>query len=183
MGVMLLSCIALFWGFAEATLFFIVPDVFLCFVSIKYSLRQTFYLTLYALIGAITGGVLIYKLGINYPETVYKLIVSLPAIDTDMMNEVRNKLQQSALSQMFIGAVTGVPYKVFAFEAGQQLIDLTCFILISIPARLFRWISIIVLVRLLILYLQKRYTAKQITKIFCVFWAIFYAVFFTLMPN
>ncbi|GEM_PF-3959884 len=47
--------VALAWGFAEATLFFIVPDVWLTLVA-RERLRTGLIASLYSLAGALAGG-------------------------------------------------------------------------------------------------------------------------------
>ena len=59
MGV---NLIALAWGFAEATVFFIAPDVWLTVASRK-RLRPGLIASLYALFGALLGGTLMYLWG------------------------------------------------------------------------------------------------------------------------
>ncbi len=48
--------IALAWGFAEATLFFIVADLLISYVTVYFGLRRGLEAALFAMIGAIAGG-------------------------------------------------------------------------------------------------------------------------------
>ena len=54
------SVIAFIWGFAEATVFFIIPDVWLTAVTLKADRRQTGEAFGWCLAGAILGGILVY---------------------------------------------------------------------------------------------------------------------------
>ena len=49
------NALAAIWGAAEATLFFIVPDVFLSWLALS-DRRQALIACLYALLGALVGG-------------------------------------------------------------------------------------------------------------------------------
>jgi hypothetical protein len=49
--------IAALWGLAEATLFFIVPDVWLTLITV-WSPRKALIACLFALLGALAGGAL-----------------------------------------------------------------------------------------------------------------------------
>ena len=60
--------VAFAWGFAEATLFFIVPDVPLTGVGCR-SLRAGLKAMSAALVGALLGGMLMYNAGAAAPET------------------------------------------------------------------------------------------------------------------
>ena len=57
-----MNAIALIWGFAEATLFFIVPDVWLTLAG-RDKLHRGLIVCLYSLAGALTGGTLMYLWG------------------------------------------------------------------------------------------------------------------------
>ncbi|WP_120496830.1 VTT domain-containing protein [Kiloniella sp. EL199] len=181
-SIVSLYYVAFLWGISEATFFFIVPDLFLSLICIRYNAYQAICFSLLTLAGALVGGVLLYYLGRAYPEIIYNLLERLPAINTDMMQEVREKTQYG-LSSLVVGSFTGVPYKLYSYEAGQQSINLVQFVLISIPARLFRWALVIVFCQFVLFYLQKIFSQSQIIKIFFGFWFVFYGAFFSLMPG
>ncbi len=48
------------WGFAEATLFFIVPDVIVTFLAFRYGFRRGWIAAAWAAFGAVIGGIVIY---------------------------------------------------------------------------------------------------------------------------
>jgi len=50
------------WGFAEATLFFIVPDLLLTFIAL-YSFRRSVKVLAFILLGALVGGTLMFCAG------------------------------------------------------------------------------------------------------------------------
>ena len=55
-------CVAFFWGLAEATLFFIVPDVWLTSIS-RHRLDKVKYQAIgFTILGALIGGTIIYWL-------------------------------------------------------------------------------------------------------------------------
>src|SRR5690554_874396 len=67
------------WGFAEATLFFIVPDVFLTFLGIRrlsWAVRASFG----ALIGALIGGTLMCLLAPGQTSVMRSLLEAVPGI-------------------------------------------------------------------------------------------------------
>jgi len=85
------NVIASLWGFAEATLFFIVPDVLLSWLALR-SRRTAFLACLYALAGALVGGTAMWVWGRFDPQTARQLIASLPAIDTAIIASAHQQL-------------------------------------------------------------------------------------------
>ena len=66
MGV---NAIAAFWGFAEATLFFIVPDVWLTAITVRLGRMAAFRAAAWTIAGALFGGALMYDWGtVSYPQ-------------------------------------------------------------------------------------------------------------------
>ena len=51
------------WGFAEATLFFVVPDVWLTLIAVRRGLRPALVACGWALAGALAGGLAMYAWG------------------------------------------------------------------------------------------------------------------------
>lgn len=129
------------WGFAEATLFFIVPDVLLTAVALT-SLRRALQVAAWALAGALVGGALMWTLGRTDPTTGNAWLAQLPAISHAMIADVGRQLASSGLPALFAGPVTGTPYKIYALQAGQLGIGLVEFLLVSIPARMLRFVAV-----------------------------------------
>ncbi|MDO6386885.1 YqaA family protein [Uliginosibacterium sp. 31-12] len=137
------------WGLAEATLFFIVPDVLLSGLALKQSMRRVVHACLWALAGALLGGVLMYFWGRFSPITVLGVLREIPAIDLPMCEEVTRQLRDEGLFALFIGPLTGTPYKIYAAMAGALALNPLLFFAISIPARLLRFLAVAGLVRLI----------------------------------
>ena len=175
--------IAAFWGFAEATLFFIVPDVWLSFVALKKGFRSALWAVCCAVLGAIAGGALIYTASIWNLEATVSAIDAVPAISPGVISEVRSSLQQEPLWAMIEGSLTGVPYKIFASQAAVNGIELTIFALATIPARAFRFIIVVALTVLVARLLLAKASDRRKTGILAGCWVVFYGFYFTLMPN
>ena len=56
----------LVWGFAEATLFFVIPDVILTLVAL-FSIKQSLKVLVTILSGAVLGGALMFWMGKAHP--------------------------------------------------------------------------------------------------------------------
>lgn len=176
------NALAALWGLAEATLFFIVPDVLLSWIALR-SLKQAMWACLWALLGALIGGALIWYLGLVNPEPVRALFTSIPAIDEGMLSNVRDQLQNSGLVALFIGPLVGTPYKLYALEAAQLGYGLFVFLLVSIPARLMRFV-IVTLVSAGGSKLLGRFVGLRTLQILHVgVWVTFYSWYFYVMSS
>jgi hypothetical protein len=135
------NTLAALWGLAEATFFFIVPDVLLSWIALR-NFKQAMWACAWALLGALLGGALIWYAGLVNADPLRALFVSIPAIDEGMLSTVRDQLQDSGLVALFIGPLVGTPYKLYALEAAQLGYGLFIFLLISVPARLLRFVIV-----------------------------------------
>jgi membrane protein YqaA with SNARE-associated domain len=172
------NAFAALWGFAEASVFFIVPDVLLSWYALS-GVRRALVACLHALAGALAGGALVWFWGRNDPESLRALFLHLPGIDEAMIATVRSELQERGLTAIFLGPLRGVPYKIYALEASSLNAPLVLFLLISVPARLVRF----VLVTLLVGGLRKALgrlslQGARLAHLLC--WTLFYAGYFYL---
>ena len=126
--------IAFAWGFAEATAFFIVPDVYLGFVGL-FNWRRGLWAAIAALLGAMLGGAVMYMLASNDPVGINAFLTHVPLIDAVLVTDVANQTQAHGLLAVLSGPVKGTPYKIYAAQAGEQSLPLMYFLLITIVAR------------------------------------------------
>ncbi len=130
------------WGFSEATLFFVLPDVVITWLAVRRGVFAGLIAALLATVGTVAGGWVMYRWGATDPAGVGDALVGLPAIDRAMVDQVRSALAADWRRALFGGAFTGVPYKIFAAGAPQVGIALAPFLLVSIAARLARFASL-----------------------------------------
>lgn len=143
------SIIAFLWGLAEASLFFIVPDVWLTIISRRKLDRAGYAAIGFAILGALVGGTVIYWLARWDPERILRLIVEVPGINRVMVDKVRVQVGTSGLPALLLGPLQGIPYKIYAAQWGIINGSLIWFWLISIPARGIRFVIAAVLTRLI----------------------------------
>ena len=174
------NSLALLWGFAEATVFFIVPDVLLSWYGLK-DLRRALFACLFALLGALAGGSVIWLFGHGDPEPVRSIYAALPAIDTAMINGVREQLQSHGLAALFLGPLSGTPYKLYALESGHLGLGYVPFLLVSAPARLLRFALVTLAVAGLGRLLSRRLALYQRQRLLLFAWGAFYAWYFYAM--
>ena len=167
------------WGLAEATLFFIVPDVLLTAIACR-SLRASLKASCAAVAGALLGVMIMYGVGYAAPETARAWLARLPAIHPPLIQSVQTQLTRKGLAALLLGPGMGIPYKIYAVECGARRSNELTFLLVSIPARGMRFVLSAVLAngiaRLIAPWTRRR--APIETTILVLFWIGFYALYF-----
>lgn len=176
------SALAALWGLAEATVFFIVPDVLLTWIALQ-SYKRALTACVWALGGALLGGSILWFIGRNDPEPARALFASLPGIDRGMIENVTSQVENEGLVALFIGPFIGTPYKLYAVEAGNLGIGLAAFLLVSVPARLMRFALAALLVGAVSHVLQKRFQLSVLRGVHVVAWIAFYTWYFNAMSQ
>jgi membrane protein YqaA with SNARE-associated domain len=124
------------WGLAEATVFFLVPDILIT-ASALLSPKRSFAQMIAVLIGSLLGGALLYTAADGYPEEAKNLVLNVPFIRAHTLEEAERQLQDRGLWAMCLGSLTGIPYKTYAVSAPRHA-RFEIFMLLSVPARLLR---------------------------------------------
>jgi len=138
------SLVAFLWGFFEATLFFIVPDVFFCFTAV-FSPRHGIRHSIISILGSMPGGIIMYKLAQGHPLALNNFLTNIPGISERMVSVVHSDFQHFGLSALFLAPWKGIPYKIFAAQAGILNISLIRFVIATFPARLERMFLLVCL--------------------------------------
>lgn len=171
------TLLAVLWGGAEATIFFIVPDVLLSIVVLRRP-RLAAWLCLATLAGALAGGLLMYLWGRHNLPAAEGLLLALPAIGGDMLAGVRTQLETTGVMALFVGPLTGTPYKIYAVFSPHAGVALPLFLVVSIPARLLRFVAVTLLVHLINRLLTPLLGQRQRLGLLLVVWCAFYAWYF-----
>lgn len=176
----IIESVAAVWGFAEATLFFIVPDVWLTCSAVKHP-KRALLACLWATAGALVGGMLMYWWGSRDAAAALRVAETLPAINSAMTAKVAQDLHSYGLLSLFAGPLTGVPYKLYAIHAGNQAIPLVLFLMVSVPARILRFL----LVTLLVVWARQwpvfRGQHRRLLYTTIAVWMMFYILYFSMV--
>ncbi|MFP6887223.1 MAG: hypothetical protein VB997_06650 [Opitutales bacterium] len=172
--------LAVVWGLAEATIFFIVPDVLLTYLALKDPRRAT-RASLWALTGALVGGTAMFCWGAYDIDSAEKFLKRIPAIDGNLLNEVERQVEVSGARATFAGPIAGRPYKIYAVYSGAKEIDFPSFFLISIPARLLRFILLTWITWWVASKLLAKLQTRSTTFILSGIWIAFYGWYFSVM--
>lgn len=174
--MMLAACL---WGLAEATFFFIVPDVLLTWIATR-SLRSSLQASLAALAGALVGGVAVVAFASASPDPAHGLLLHVPGINAHLLERVSGQVDELGLLAVLFGPLKGIPYKIYAVEWGRRGGALLPFLLISVPARWVRFALSALLARAIAYVLGPltNHHSRIETVILAVIWLAFYTFYF-----
>jgi membrane protein YqaA with SNARE-associated domain len=170
------AVVALGWGFAEATFFFVVPDVWIGLLAL-FSWRAGLRAVVLAVMGAVLGGALIYGVGAQFdPDRSAQLLDAVPAISPGMVERVEEEMREHGPASMLLGPLRGTPYKIYARTAGVQEQPLGSVLLWTIPARSARF-ALVAAVAALCGWLVRRITPRTgwLLGPYLLAWTVFYA--------
>ncbi len=170
------------WGLAEATLFFVVPDVLLTWLA-GFRPRLAWRAVVACLAGALAGGTLMHLLAGDAPDRARALVAAVPAISEGFIAATGAALHADFGCVLLRAGFTGVPYKVLAVESGAQGQSLAAFLSFSVPARLSRWVLLVLLARGVAMFVRARIPQadRVLWALWAIGWSVVYAVYFTVM--
>lgn len=172
--------LAFAWGLAEATVFFIVPDVLLTRVALS-DFRRALLASLWAVAGALIGGTILW-FAAHHGATQFLLNAFdwIPGISRDLIIRAAQSLDTHGLTALVTGALSGQPYKLYAVHAGAQNIPLGTFLALSALARFARFLLSATVVALFSRALSQ-FTAESRQRLHAYGWFTFYTAYFLLM--
>jgi membrane protein YqaA with SNARE-associated domain len=171
---------AALWGFAEATLFYIVPDVLLSTIA-QTSLKRALAAALAAMAGALAGGALLYGFASADPDAARALMLEVPGVSPALAERVAGLIGGGILTGLIAGSLSGAPYKLFAVEAAAAGVPLSAFLLASLPARLLRFALAALASWFVFARLLGGLALRTRRWLLAGFWLVFYAGYFAAM--
>jgi len=175
---------AALWGFAEATLFFIVPDVLLSYIGLKRGARAGAIASLFAALGAGAGGALMFLWSASNPDAARTAVLALPAISVAMAEAAETAMAaQGWFAATLSGPLSRTPFKVYAILAPHAAAPLPLFALASVVLRLPRFLIVSAGVALIGRWLRPRLGEQRLLWLLIGGWLAFYTAFFMLTPN
>jgi membrane protein YqaA with SNARE-associated domain len=182
MGIVWIIAAAL-WGVAEATVFFVVPDVILTYATVRHGWRVGARLAVVAAAAAAVAGIGMWFWGRLDSVSARHVMLMIPGIGPDLLVRTSREMGGFWPLNLFIGALTGVPYKLYAVAAGAHAVPVGWFAVASYVARFGRfafsvgitWLGLDAVARLGLL--RWRY------YILTAGWVILYAVYYTLRAH
>jgi membrane protein YqaA with SNARE-associated domain len=173
--------IAALWGFAEATVFFVIPDVWITRVALR-SRRESLFAVGCAIAGAMAGGVLVYAWGARDPAAVRAVFDALPAISPELIDGIGARWRQLGVWAPLVGAFSGVPYKLYAAQAA-GFVGLPAFVALSVLARGARFLVFALVAHAIARWATPRIGARRVLAAWLGLWIVGYAAYWLRMPN
>ncbi len=133
--------LAFIWGLAEATVFFIVPDV-LSSRLVLLRPRTGFAACLASLAGALLGGAVLFFAGRHSAPQLLAAFDFLPGINPALIERSQADLVEYGPQALFTGVLGGVPYKLYATQAAGAGMGAGAFLLTSLLARFSRFLMV-----------------------------------------
>lgn len=172
------------WGFAEATLFFIVPDVLLSAIGLKQGAKAGVVASLYAALGAGLGGAVMYAWSAANQEAARAAVLAVPAINDAMAAAAAASVEAHGwFAATLLGPLSTTPYKLYAVLAPHAGAPFVLFAAASVIARLPRFVLVSVAVALIGRWLAPRLGESRLPWVLAAAWAAFYAAYFALNPS
>jgi len=164
---------------AEATLFFIVPDVLITFAVLRFGLRRGLVLAAVAAAFASLAGLGMWFWGRGDAAAARHVMLLVPAIGPDLLARAAREVAHGWPLHLVTGAMTGVPYKLYAVEAGACGIKPVLFVPMSFVARLTRFVATAVMMALARWMLLKVNRPGWVYPAWALGWFATYAFYFT----
>ncbi len=173
------GALSFLWGFAEGTLFFIVPDVLFTHTLLS-SLRRGWAGFALSIAGAIVAGAVMYSWAASSPVQARQAVAGVPFVGEKLIAPTERRWREEGTASLFSNPLGGVPYKVAAILAPAHL-SLPVFLVMSVALRAERMmLSMIVFVPLAI-WAQRGDERRRFARRFhLVFWLAVYAVYWTI---
>jgi membrane protein YqaA with SNARE-associated domain len=169
------------WAFAEATVFFIVADVPISAIALRYGARRALLAALTAAPAAALGGIVLLAWAHNDPGLCLRVLEQIPGIAQETIDRAAADYRTGGTLAMLEGAFRGVPYKLYAYAAGTEGSGVAGFALASIVARLPRFVAVAIGFSLLGKWLRQKISGPTLAALFIASWTLFYTGYFAVV--
>lgn len=171
------------WGFAEATAFFIVPDVWTSRVALRHP-RRALATTASAVVGAMVGGAVVHRWASRTPASgSARAMARVPGITPAMVERVDVEVARDGMRALLIGPTKGVPYKLYARSLALAGVPVERLAVWTVPARAGRFLLVTGATGGLETLARRLgvHRPRLATLIHGVGWATFYAWYFSVI--
>ena len=180
MAVTLWILAAALWGAAEASFFFLVPDILLTAAVVRLGLRPALLLSVCAAVLAALTGMTLWEWARHDPAMARAAMLRVPAVGPDLLARVHREFDGDWPLHLALGGVGGVPYKLYAVEAGARQVPLWLFVPVSFAARLMRFVLTIVVAAAARAGFARLGWQPWAIRVWAAAWIVVYAAYFTI---
>jgi hypothetical protein len=173
------SWLGFLWGFAEGTLFFIVPDLILSWASLA-GVKHGAKIFGAILAGAVVAGLCLYTWAVWRPDSARSVVASVPFVRARMFDKVEADYRMHGVTGIFYTLGTGIPYKVYAVLA-PPITNPATWALVTVFARLERMALSWLIPTFLGWFLRRwiRNHQRLTAALWLGFWTITYAIYWS----
>ena len=166
--------LAFLWGFAEGTLFFILPDVPLSLAAMFRPRRALIHLAA-IVAGALLAGAVMFSWAAHGPAA-RRAVVQVPLVTPAMFERAESDYRQFGIWAVSKGPLRGIPYKVYAVEAPDHA-GLRSFLLVTIPARAWRLLAVWLAFAAAGMFLRKLGRPSIAPALHALVWIVVYGIY------
>ena len=123
------------WGYAEATRFWLIPDILLGWITLNRP-RSIVTSVIAATVGAVIGGVRMHE----HAREEHARLAEIPGINDALLLDAHERFASRGWVAVVRAPLDGIPYKVYATESGLAGKPLDELIAWTLLARLWRFI-------------------------------------------
>src|SRR5580765_8442034 len=125
--------VAFVWGLAEATCFFIVPDVFISYRALT-GLKAALTACAFSVAGALIGGILMFTWA-GHSNRALPFVERVPGITSSMVMTAHADYASHGTAALLFAPTRGIPYKLYSVIAPQYGVSVGMFVVVSAIAR------------------------------------------------
>ena len=168
------------WGVAEATFFFVVPDVLLSALALR-STRAALAGTVAAVAGAALGGAAMFVFARAEPALARAAVDGVPFVPSRLFDDAAALAAAHGGASILVGAFQGLPYKLFAVQA-PEVQSLAAFVAWTVPGRAARFLLVVALALLASRWLGRRFP-RGLLAAWALAWIAVYATYWPQMAR
>lgn len=170
--------VAAVWAFADATVFFIVPDIWLTYVGLKHGTFAALLAGLFVTLGGVIGGLALFFFASSEPAEARNILLMLPAVNAEALQDARALLARWDAIAVVGNPYSLMPFKVLAVEAPAAKVQPLLFGLATFFAYLSRAFLIALIAGFLGWLFRRTFGVRRLVIWAMLFWAVMYALFF-----
>lgn len=174
------AALAAVWGFCEALLFFIVPDVLTTAGAVVRPRVGSISVVL-ALCGALLGGWLMHVWATEDVTGAAAEVLRTPGATHARLLMAERQLRDHGVAGMLVGGVSFVPYKLYGIASVTQGMSLPMFLLCSTLARGVRFAATTALAGWIAHGPLRAWSVKNKIALHLAVWSAIYGVYFVLI--
>ncbi len=176
-----MPAIAFIWGLAEASFFFVVPDVLISGAA-AVNPKRSLWLVPWAVLGALLAGTAMFTWGSQDPPRSLKAVLTVPFVKEWMVERTQRNWEADGIQALYVAPTLGIPYKLNAVVAHEHT-GLISFSLHTVPARGYRFFTVWLVCSIAgigLRFLLKGWASpRMLLASVGSFWVVFYAIYWT----